>query len=37
VTNERILDPKCDITRSSLQQAAIVLGQQAVIELAGPY
>jgi len=30
---DRILDPKCDITLSSLQRAAALVGQRVVIEL----
>jgi antitoxin HicB len=30
---DRILDPKCDITLSSLQRAAALVGQKVVIEL----
>jgi len=30
---DRILDPKCDITLSSLQRAAELVGQRVVIEL----
>jgi antitoxin HicB len=30
---DRILDPKCDITLSSLQRAAALVGQQVLIEL----
>ena len=30
---DRILDPKCDITLSSLQRAAALVGQRVMIEL----
>jgi antitoxin HicB len=30
---DRILDPKCDITLSSLQRAAALVGKRVVIEL----
>ncbi len=30
---DRILDPKCDITLSSLQRAAALVGRRVVIEL----
>jgi predicted XRE-type DNA-binding protein len=30
---DRILDPKCDITLSSLQRAAVLVGKRVVIEL----
>lgn len=30
---DRILDPKCDVTLSSLQRAAALVGRRVVIEL----